>query len=169
MREMKTDVNDDLKSNVVFQLSVAEVLDKVYAASAMTVVAGVKGENGVCYGAVTRDHERLLLTMVEDACSGLAIALLSQLQSCRLDDAGRVDGKVDFVLRLPAGMADGMALSLRRRMEAAVAFNVLEHVWLGHDKEMVNYYRGRALGAAKEVKECIRLIPVGPLRLVSHW
>ena len=167
--DMKTDVNGDLKNDVVFQLSVAEVLDRVYTASAMTVVAGVRGERGVRYGAVTRDHERLLLTMVEDACSGLAIDLLDCLQRCRLDDAGRADGKVDFVLRLPAGMAEGMTLSLRRRLELAVAFGVLEGVWLGHDAEMAEYYRERASGAMEEVKTFIRRIPVGPLRLVAHW
>lgn len=166
---MKTDMNGDLKNDVMFQLSVAEVLDKVYTASAMTVVAGVRGERGVRYGAVTRDHERLLLTMVEDACSGLAIDLMECLQRCRLDDAGRADGKVDFVLRLPAGMPEGMSLSLRRKMELAVALSVLEGVWLGHDAEMAGYYRERASGATDEVKAFIRRIPVGPLRLVAHW
>ena len=166
---MKTDVNCDLKNDVLFQLSVAEILNRVYTVSAMTVVAGVKGENGVRYGAVTRDHERLLLTMVEDACSGLAIDLMEHLQRCRLDDAGRADGKVDFVMRLPAGMADGMTLSLMRRMELAVAFGVLEGVWLGHDAEMVEYYRERASGATNDVRTFIRRIPVGPLRLVAHW
>lgn len=164
------DVNKGgVSGTVMFQLSVAEVLERVYSASAVTVLAGVKGENGVRYGAVTRDHERLLLTMVKDACSGLAIELMSFLAGCRLDDAGRVDGKVDFVLRLPAGIAEGVSLSLLRRLESAVAMSVLEGVWLGHDSEMTAYYREHALTAVADVKSCIRNIPVGPLRLVAHW
>ena len=54
-------------------------------------------------------------------------------------------------------------------MESAVAFNVLESVWLGRDVEMTEYYRARAVTAVEEVKSCIKRIPVGPLRLVAHW
>lgn len=159
----------ELRNDVLFQLSVPSVLDRVYTASAMADLAGVRGEKGVRYGRITRDHERLLLTMVKDACSCLAMELMSNLSCCRLDDACLADGKVDFVLKLPKGLADGVAMSLRRHMEHAVALNVLESVWLGHDVDMTEYYRGRAVAAVAAVKSCIRRMPVGPLRLVSHW
>lgn len=160
---------NDLKDNVMFQLSVASVLDRVYAVSAITVMAGVRGENGVLYGQITRDHERLLLTVVKDACSCLAVELMPWMAGCRIDDAGRPDGMVDFTLRLPGGVADGIVMSLRRRMEYAVALNVLEAVWLGHDPEMTEHYRQKAMAAVGDVKRCIGRMPVGPLRLVSHW
>jgi hypothetical protein len=160
----------DLKNDVMFQLSVASVLDRIYATSAIThLVGGVAGENCEKFGLVTRDHERLLLTFVGDACSGLAADLMPYMAECRLDDAGKPDGLVDFVIRLPSGIVDGVAMSLRRRMESAVAFNVLESVWLGRDVEMTEYYRARAVTAVEEVKSCIKRIPVGPLRLVAHW
>lgn len=160
---------DDLAKDTTFQLSVAAVLDRIYATSAIAMINKVRGEKGVVYGSLTRAHQALLLRFVGDACSALAIDMLPYLTECRIDAAGKIDGSVWFTLKLPRSLPDGMSTSLRRRMEMAIALNVLESVWIGHDSEMTDYYRRRAINAVKEVTDSLRRLPVGPLRLVPHW
>lgn len=157
------------RNTVMLQLSVSSILDRVYTASAMTEFAGMNGASRERYIRVTRDHERLLLTFMKDACSGLAMELMPYLEDCHIDEAGRVDGMVDYELRLPAEVARSHTLALCRRMEYAIALNVLEGVWLGYDIDMTDYYRRRASEATDEVKSYVLRIPVVPLRLVGHW
>ena len=106
---------------MLYSLSISTIADTIHALAAMELLRAGEDEKTLLSPLLDAERSELLSQMIKTAFAEISLTLLPYVEDIATDNES-----LDLSLRTPVFAFDGIHLVLRRKIEAAVAYKVIQ-------------------------------------------